>query len=140
MYKKIVLKFFICIIFLVSIGGVILNHSKVETASNVIEKSIYFKREYINAGGYKKEKSNYYNVIVLGDSTIASGFLPIKFDYMTQGLTSTVNLSLTSHDATRHLNILKDFIKYNYKPDYVIWNPTAQRHLNVYLGGEYMKI
>ena len=99
--------------------------------TNKTEEYVYYKRDWIRSNIGEKVK-NKENIVVLGDSTITSGFLPNIFDNESS-FTNTINLSIVDSDAQKHIYFLKDFIKYNYTPDVIIWNPTVPRSLEYYL-------
>jgi hypothetical protein len=94
---------------------------------NDIEQYTFAKREWIRTG-INKEK-NKKTVVTIGDSKLASGFHPKTFDAENNYLTNSYNLAIASHDITRNLFILKDFIKYNEKPNLILLDISYPREL-----------
>ena len=95
---------------------------------NEIEQYTFAKREWIRAG-LIKEKTSKKIVVAIGDSKLASGFHPKTFDSANSYKTNSYNLAIASHDITRNLFILKDFIKYNEKPDLILLDISYPREL-----------
>ncbi len=106
--------------------------------TNETEEYVYYKRDWIRSKIGEKI-NNKLNIVVLGDSTTTSAFLPNIFD-KESSFTNTINLSIVSSDALKHRYFLKDFIKYNYIPDVVIWYPTTPRNLEHYLNANKNEI
>ena len=98
---------------------------------NDIEQYTFAKREWIRVG-ITKDKDNDNDkkiIVVIGDSKLASGFHPKTFDAENNYKTLSYNLAIASHDITRNLFILKDFIKYNEKPNLVLLDISYPREL-----------
>jgi hypothetical protein len=68
-------------------------------------------------------------IITLGDSKIASSFLPDIFDKELNYKTFSLNLAMVTHDVTRNLYVLQDFLKFNKKPDYILVYLSYERIL-----------
>ena len=69
--------------------------------TNKTEEYVYYKRDWIRSNIGEKVK-NKENIVVLGDSTITSGFLPNIFDNESS-FTNTINLSIVDSDAQKHI-------------------------------------
>jgi len=59
-------------------------------------------------------------VVVLGDSRLNAGFVPDAFDAATGGRTTSLNLALASHDVSRSLFELEDYMASYGRPDVVL--------------------
>jgi hypothetical protein len=94
---------------------------------NDIEQYTFAKREWIRTGITKEKNKKI--VVVIGDSKLASGFHSKTFDAENNYMTRSYNLAIASHDITRNLFILKDFIKYNEKPHLVLLDISYPREL-----------
>jgi hypothetical protein len=95
---------------------------------NEIEQYTFAKREWIRTD-LNKEKTNKEIVVAIGDSKLAAGFNAKTFDSENNYKTISYNLAIASHDITRNLFILKDFIKYNEKPNLILLDISYPREL-----------
>ena len=64
--------------------------------------------------------------------------LPNVFDKDTDK-TSSINLSIVSHGAKKHKYMLKDYIKNNKIPDYIIWNTSYKRNYQHWQNSNFME-
>lgn len=120
------------VIALVLIANTIINRYQYVGLSE-LEHYALFKRDFIRQGNLEKVPGKQ-NVVVIGASGLACGFLPKTFDELSE-LTHTWNLSLASHMGLKHSYMLTDFIRNNYVPDVVIWNPGVPSKHHFTLGG-----
>ena len=124
-YKTHLNFFFISFVLISATFSVLLAENFPFYTSTGTERLLLVKRDWINSEIIKKD-NNKKIIVAVGASKIATGFLPNFFGNDTY---EVFNLSVTGFDATRQLFLLKDFIKSNGKPDFIIWNPSYKREI-----------
>lgn len=97
-----------------------------------MEYMMVSQRRAVRAGEFRIEKGRA-RIVALGDSRMNTGFLPDAFDAATGGRTTSVNLALASHDLSRGIFQLKDYVRVYGAPDTVVleirqWPGHASEH------------
>lgn len=89
-----------------------------QTASKQIvnDKRVWARNNFIHRESGKKL------VFFFGNSHTAAGIIPDVFDRTNNGTTVTYNLSLVGLQTPPHYFLLKDYLKHNPPPDYILMN------------------
>jgi hypothetical protein len=126
-YKKFIISSLVTALTLFLLMEIILLSNKY-IGTNDLELITFIKRDWIRSN-ISESSSNKKLVIALGDSKIASSFLPDIFDKELNYKTFSLNLAMVTHDVTRNLYVLQDFLKFNRKPDYILMYISYERLL-----------
>lgn len=133
MNKKLWVKIFLAVVLIpfLTVNGLFLTTS---LGLNCTEQMVHFKRDWIrNSENFYKDSLKT-NILILGDSTTTSGVLPNVFN---DEKFNVYNLSIVSHDIIKLKFILKDFIKNNFTPDYIIFNISNKRKYSQALNSSF---
>ncbi len=78
------------------------------------------KRRWARTKGKFINTAEKLDIVVFGNSATAAGFIPEVFDEQNDGKTQSTNLALVGLQLAPHYFLLKDFLKYNDPPDWIL--------------------
>lgn len=94
-----------------------------QTASKQVVQE---KRSWARAEGLIKAKTNKDLILFFGNSHMAAGIIPDVFDAVNGNTSTSYNLSLVGLQLPVHYFLLKDYLRHNPPPQYILLNPTFQ--------------
>jgi hypothetical protein len=94
------------------------------------EQIVRIKREWVKQKDRFKEIPGKDTVIFLGNSKITAGLIPELFDRETGNKTHSFNLSLPALPLAPHYFLLRDYLKNNVPPKYIIMTFNPGRYDN----------